>query len=357
MPGDPENVDGRASLQKVESRRGGPTGVRLRRPHSSAREHVRSVGAYLLSRGVLVAVVLGCSGPTGTSSTTTPGTSVSATTTSSATPSPPQLPVAYESDLLRYRVQLPAGFRHSECLSRDTFTLLSVEQERSEDRAHVARGGVVAMWTIQVSALPADGISAVELAERRGCPQCDRISSPAPTATDPLTGRAPSSERVESIVLDGNEAARLLVDGEARLYVVHADQWLYVLELYYDSTLVASASLKSPRRVAGGSRRRCSAHLSRVAFRSDPDAYAISGCAGRWRAYGRCCARGCAANERHGCPGTDRPAVLVRDLAAECGNPWASCEALPRRPRPAVCKRIAHRRERSGSGGPIFALL
>lgn len=155
------------------------------------------------------------------------------------TPSAPPLLVSFESQVLGYRIQLPEGFRRSDCLSGvsagdgpwrpwlggDTFTLLSSQQERTLDRGHVARGGRVAMWTFSVSLYDAGGMSALELAERGGCPACDRN-----TATQ-------AGERIESVLLAGQEAVRSVFGGESRRYVVRVGDRLYKVELYFEPGL------------------------------------------------------------------------------------------------------------------------
>jgi hypothetical protein len=147
----------------------------------------------------------------------------------------PPLVVVYDSPVLGYRLQFPDGFRRSDCLSSgaapdgriggETFTLLSPQQERASELAHIARGGEVAMWTFQVTVFRADGLSALELARRGGCPRCD----PA-TTTQP-------GYQLQAIVLGGYEAARVVINGEVRQVVVQANERLYVLELYFDENL------------------------------------------------------------------------------------------------------------------------
>ncbi len=146
----------------------------------------------------------------------------------------PPLVVAYESPALGYGVTLPDGFRQSDCLSTgpagdgriggDTFTLLTPQQERASELAHVARGGEPAMWTFLVTVFRAEGLSALEVA-RRGCPLCD-----------PATITAPGRQ-VQPIVVSGYEAAQTLINGEVRHIVVRANQRLYVIELYFDENL------------------------------------------------------------------------------------------------------------------------
>lgn len=137
------------------------------------------------------------------------------------TPSPPSLVVAYESPAVGYRIQLPAGFRRSDCLSAwasqdprfttDMFTLLTPEQERAQDRGHVARGGPVAWRAIEVSVLKPDGRSALEWAREYG--------------------RFGGIERHEAVVIDGHEASRTVVRDKPQLYVVRAADRMYLISV------------------------------------------------------------------------------------------------------------------------------
>lgn len=139
--------------------------------------------------------------------------------------SAPPLVVSYESPAFGYRIQLPAGFRRSDCLSAwfsqgatfgsEAFTLLSPEQERAQNWGHIAAGGPVAMWTLWVNVLNADGRSTLEWAREHGSHG--------------------GVERHEPVVISGYEATRTVVDGEARLYVVRAGERMYLISLHFDS--------------------------------------------------------------------------------------------------------------------------
>lgn len=139
-----------------------------------------------------------------------------------ASPSPratPPLVVTYESQALGYRIQLPAGFRRSDCLSawasgdarfgKDVFTQLTPDQERAQDRGHVAFGGPVAWQTIWVAVSNADGRSVLEWAREYGS--------------------FGGIERHEPVVIDGHEATRTVVRDTAQLYVVRADDRMYLI--------------------------------------------------------------------------------------------------------------------------------
>lgn len=197
----------------------------LRRP---ARGWPVSAGAIAATAAVLVGAVLvgeqlaeWRSGGVAASPTPAVSPSPSASPGPTMTPTPPPLVFTYESPMFGYQIQLPEGFRFSDCLSAwysqgaglgtEVLTLLSQEQERGEDRGHVARGGRMAMWTFWVYVRSADGRSALEWATERSLGQ-----------------------RVEPVVINGQEAARRMVDGEADLYVVRADERMYLIELFFE---------------------------------------------------------------------------------------------------------------------------
>ena len=186
-----------------------------------------------LWRGASVPVPSGVVAASGSASQT-PSASPAATLT--PTPSAPPLAESFERVVLGYRIELPVGLRNSDCLSgvgggdgrlgADTFTLLSPEQERAKDLAEVARGGEPVMWTFQVTLYRSDGMSALELAARGGCPLCDPNTS------------AQLGSTVEPLMLNGYEAARVTIAGESRQFVLRAAERLYVIELYFNTSFV-----------------------------------------------------------------------------------------------------------------------
>lgn len=141
--------------------------------------------------------------------------------------SAPTLVVRYESPALGYGIQLPAGFRRSDCLSAwsseggrftsDVFTLLAAEEERTQDRGHVAWGGPVAWQAIWIMVFKADGRPALEWAQQYGS----------------LGG----IERHETAVIDGHEATRTVVERKAQLYVVRAGDRMYLISVPPESRL------------------------------------------------------------------------------------------------------------------------
>lgn len=76
------------------------------------------------------------------------------------------------------------------------------------------------MWTFSVERYDAAGMSPLELAERGGCPACDRNTA------------AQAGEKVEALTLNGREAARSAFGGETRRYFVRQSDYLYKVELY-----------------------------------------------------------------------------------------------------------------------------
>lgn len=212
-------------------------------PLRSRAHRAERISAVALTAVVLVGAIVvgqqlaarrGVSSADSATPPASPSPALSSATATAPTPSPARLSVPFESRVLGYRMSLPDGYRRSDCLSgsgtseslgMETFTLLSVDQERGQDRTHVARGGTVAMWTFSVIAYRVAGMSAVELLERGACPSCDRTTRPG--------------EKVEPTVVNGLEAARTIATGEARLYAVRVADRLYVIEFYsnpYDST-------------------------------------------------------------------------------------------------------------------------
>lgn len=145
--------------------------------------------------------------------------------TASASPEPTVSPTAqttasHASAALGYSVQLPVGFRRSDCLSlshTDVFTILTHDQESSAGLAHVGGGGTVVQWTLRIRARD-DGVTPVAaLDEVRGSVLAAR-----------------GDEVVEPLVIDGKDAARLIVDGEPLLFAVTSEGRTYILELHYN---------------------------------------------------------------------------------------------------------------------------
>lgn len=201
---------------------------------------LRGLGAAMATGVVLVAAVL-----VGQQLAERRGDGVGAPATPSPIPTTepsPTLPslVTHDSTKLGYQIQLPDGYRRSDCLSdwhssfarfgADTFTLLSPEEERLRELGHVAGGGRVGGWTFVVAVHLANGMSALQLAERGGCPGC--------------VGREPRpEEQIETLVIGGHEAARVVVatpptptspgrPAEALLYVVSVEDFLYAIRFY-----------------------------------------------------------------------------------------------------------------------------
>ncbi|MGH3717153.1 MAG: hypothetical protein ACRDT4_27380, partial [Micromonosporaceae bacterium] len=203
----------------------------LRRPR---RAWAARTGAIAVTAAVLVsAIVVGqqlaerrgggvATSPAPTASSTATGSPTpTATPTATVMPTAPAqpLPVTYESPVFGYRLQLPEGYRRTECLSfhrGDRFTLLSEEEERAQELGHIAGGGPVVMWTFAVNVYDADGRSPVEWAEG-------------------WAALGEGEERVEPVELDGLEAARRVADGEALLYVLRSGDRMYVIWLYFNS--------------------------------------------------------------------------------------------------------------------------
>lgn len=162
------------------------------------------------------------------------------TPTLTPSPSPWPLSVAYVSPYLAYRMQLPEGYRRSECLSRapadprsppdlgsETQTLLSPEEERSfSGYGHLPTISSAEAWSFHVSALETD-MPALELAERDGCLTCERALPDPNPSPDPMTGRAPV-DRIEALTIAGQEAARRIRDTRP-FYVVRAGGRAYVI--------------------------------------------------------------------------------------------------------------------------------
>jgi hypothetical protein len=143
------------------------------------------------------------------------------------TMTPSTLPVSYDSPDLGYHVQLPAGYRLSDCLSvwqsqdptfvADIFTPLSVDEERALERGHVAGGGAVAARTIAISVTNADSRPALEWAREYG--------------------NFGGAERHEARTIAGYEAARTTVNKKVVLFVVRADERVYLLATRPESPL------------------------------------------------------------------------------------------------------------------------
>ena len=164
--------------------------------------------------------------------------------TATPTPSPTAWPlsVSYVSPWLAYRIQLPEGYRRSDCLSSlapadarsrpflgsETFTLLSPSDERAIDGyGDLPIAGPAQAWTFYISAWATD-MPALELAQRDGCLTCDpMLPNPSP-AVDPLVGRPPV-DRIEALTIAGQEAARRIRDRGRSFYVIRAGGRAYVL--------------------------------------------------------------------------------------------------------------------------------
>lgn len=172
---------------------------------------------------------------------TSPPTGPLLTPTPTPSPSPWPLTVAYVSPTLAYRIQLPEGYRRSECLSSaptdprstpflgsETLTLLSPEEERSfSGHGHLPVVSSAEAWSFHVSAYGTD-MPALELAERDRCLACDRqLPNPSP-APDPPTGGVPV-DRIEALTIAGEEAARRIRDSGS-FYVVRAGGRAYVIQ-------------------------------------------------------------------------------------------------------------------------------
>lgn len=170
--------------------------------------------------------------------------------TPTASPSPWPLSVSYVSPGLSYRIQLPEGYRRSECLSgvasadprsrpflgAETFTLLSPEDERAvHGPGHIPVSGPAQAWTFFVTAYATE-MSAVELAERDGCYSCERVLPNPSPAPDPLLGRPPV-DRIETLTIAGQEAARRIRDRGGSFYVVRAGARAYLIRFQEAYTL------------------------------------------------------------------------------------------------------------------------
>ncbi|MGH2471603.1 MAG: hypothetical protein ACRDG6_04260 [Candidatus Limnocylindria bacterium] len=91
----------------------------------------------------------------------------------------------------------------------DIFTPLTVDEERAQDRGHVAGGGAAATRSIAVSITNGDGRPALEWAREYGS--------------------FGGAERHEARTVGGYDAARTAVNGKVVLYVVSAGQRVFIL--------------------------------------------------------------------------------------------------------------------------------
>jgi hypothetical protein len=145
------------------------------------------------------------------------------------------LVVPYESSALSYHIQLPIGFRRSDCLSAwrsrgatlgvDVFTPLTPDEERAKERGHTGGGYPAAGRTFSVIVFNADGRSALEWARE--------------------LGSFGGEERHSSAVVSAYEAVRTAVRGEARLYVVRVEGLIYLISLPPGDPVLPSGFLDS----------------------------------------------------------------------------------------------------------------